>query len=117
MNLLGNEAVKVAAKYRQIDVLKYLLNNTEIDPSVNDNSAIKMATGYCFDDVILELSKDPRVDISINNNLLKVACARNKESLVNHLLSDKRVIEKIDKDWMNKNLNKNQIQLIRKGLK
>jgi hypothetical protein len=85
--------VNTVCKKGQIPLLKLLLTDPRIDPSVESNAAIRTASQYGQAEVVKLLLADPRVDPSADNSsALRMAClAEGQVEVVKLLLADKRV--------------------------
>lgn len=65
------------------DILRILLDDSRLDPGMNDNSALVYAVQRGHENIIDMLISDPRVDPSARNNMIiKLACQYCSEKIV-----------------------------------
>lgn len=78
-------------------IAKYLLKNTESDPSVSNNNAIRMACKYNHTNIIELLLDDSRVNTTINkNDILDMMCTKGNFEIVKLLLTKYNVNPKVN---------------------
>jgi ankyrin repeat protein len=71
----NNKAIIEACRYRQIEIVKVLLNDKRVDPSANNNYELRWACENCHVEIVKILLSDSRVDPSANNNdAIRLAC-------------------------------------------
>lgn len=87
----------VACAFGHLDIIKYLLDKTDINPGVAGSASIKNAASENKLNVVKFLLKDDRVDPSAENNYaLRVAIDNNYNEISKELLKDDRVIQKLN---------------------
>jgi len=74
-----------------IDVVRELLQDENIDPAYNDNAAIQCATEKGHTEIVRLLIADPRVDPSVRGLVFYDACGRGRFEIVKMLLEDGRI--------------------------
>jgi hypothetical protein len=76
-----------------VSLLKLLLQDSRIDPSIDDNASLRLACENNLVEMVqVLLAADPRVDPSVDDQfLLRYACEHGLDELVKLLLADKRV--------------------------
>ena len=91
---------KEAIKNNDINNVKLLLQDNNIDPSANSNIAIRIASEYGFTELIVLLLKDKRVDPSdYGDDAFRYASENGFIDIVKLLLKDKRVDPKSNFNW------------------
>ena len=90
-----NEAWLGALKEENWIIISWLLDNTNVDPSINNNKAIIKASTVHYN-IVKKLLKDPRVDPSAQHNSAIIAAASysvpsGRPTIINLLLEDPRV--------------------------
>ena len=81
-----------ACKIGDIPKIISLLQNPDINPSMNNNASIRYATAYNQTEVVRLLLLDSRVNAAdCNNHAIKLACENDYTEIVKLLLSDCRV--------------------------
>lgn len=85
-------AIFLASENGHSEVVKLLLNDPRVDPSVSYNSAIRFASRNGHSEVVKLLLDDPRVDPSADDNeALRQASQNGHIEVVKLLLADSRV--------------------------
>lgn len=69
--------VNKAIEKGNIKVVSYFLNQTDYDPSCNDNYAIRLASKHEYIEIVCLLLKDKRVDPAANDNHAIELASRN----------------------------------------
>lgn len=88
-----------ASQIGRIDIVKLMLNNTQIDPANNDNLPIQFAAVNGYFDLAKLLLKDKRVNPTTQNNLaIRDAFQNRFYNIVELLWKDKRVRKSLQKD-------------------
>lgn len=87
----GGAAIWWAAMHGYINLVRFLLSHSRIDPAAYDNRAIQWAAMFGHAEVVELLLKHPRVDPSANENAaLWLAARDNRIDVLNILLADGR---------------------------
>lgn len=103
----NNYAVRWAAENDDFDTLSYLLSLEETDPTADANYAIRVAAEGGFLSIVNLLLADKRVDPTANDHYaLRFAIRNNHHEIIEALIKDKRVLKTLDKEWLDKQLNK-----------
>lgn len=85
--------LKAAVRHRKVDIIRLLLEDSRIDPSIDDNSLIVDASTAESPEIVDLLLKDPSVDPSVNDNRpVRLATFYGNWKVVDRLLKDKRVV-------------------------
>jgi len=87
----GNVIIN-AAVYNKIEMLKFLLQDSRVDPALDDNKAIRLAAQLGHTEIVKVLLKDSRVEPAAKNNY--AICKATKyghTKVVNLLLKDPRI--------------------------
>ncbi len=88
----SRHAIGHASKFGNVDIVKLLLQDKRVDPSVDDNYAIIKASKYGRIDIVNLLLQDKRVDPSAQENEAFLSAILQRETnIVQILLQDKRV--------------------------
>lgn len=89
-----NMALVEASEHGHLDIVEMLLQDSEVDPTYDNNQSIQMACLYYRYDIVDRLMDDPRVDPSVDHNtILRLAIYNNEFHLIERLLHDPRVIK------------------------
>ncbi len=81
-----------AIQENDINTIKFLINDTDVDPAENKNYAIRKASEYGFLDIVKILLKNKNIDPSVDNNLaIRKASMFGFLDIVKILANDKRV--------------------------
>lgn len=84
--------IDIACERGHKDVVKELLKDKRVDPSINSNYSLSEAVYNNFQDIVKELLKDPRVNpTDKNNSSLDIACELGHIEIVEILLEDERI--------------------------
>ena len=87
---MNNEFIN-AVETGNIDKVRLLLENPEIDPATNNNEAIRVASGRGHTEVVRMLLADPRTNPASNNNYpIRLASKNGHTEIVKLLLADPR---------------------------
>ena len=87
----GSKALISASQLGHTEVVKFLLADDRVDPSIEYNKAIILASRYGHPEVVKLLLTDERVDPSAqNNDAIMWASKEGKLEVVKLLLADKR---------------------------
>jgi ankyrin repeat protein len=93
--LFGNHQnyfLHFAIDLNRVDMVKTMLEFSNVDPSDKDNLAIRLAAENGYSDMVELLLQDERVDPTANSNYaLRVACHKQHHRVVRQLLKDSRV--------------------------
>lgn len=65
-----NVTIKLASFYGDVEVVKIILEDENVDPAMNDNVAIKCAIEQGHEEVVRLLLEDSRVDLSPNDKVI-----------------------------------------------
>jgi ankyrin repeat protein len=85
-----NIALRFASINGNLDIVKTLLLDSRVDPSIEENEALELAVLSGNADIVSFLLKDPRITSIDEYILLKAIISRNEET-VKVLLSDPRI--------------------------
>lgn len=98
LDLIKNRSYKETETSRT-EILKILLCDPRVDPSVKDNLPLKAACAYGYTDLVQLLILDPRVDpCADKTQAIAEACTSGHTEIVKLLFQDKRVKFYLDKD-------------------
>ena len=87
-----NQAIGLASYYGNVDIVKFLLQNSRADPTSNNNYAIRMASLYGNTKVVEALLEDGRADPADDNNFaIEWTSNRGHLDVIKLLLQDGRV--------------------------
>jgi len=87
-----NEAIRLASKNGQVEVVKELLKDSRVNPAATNNYAIQLASEYGHADVVKLLLADKRVNPAVYENYaIQLASEYGHADVVKLLLADKRV--------------------------
>lgn len=118
---VSSNALGEAIYKSRYDVVKAILENPEIDPSINNNDALITSLGTEVDIRIFEsLIKDPRIDINLNNSIvLYEAVKSGHDYAVERILNHPR-LNLVSRDHyyiLMKAVEKNEISIVEMFLK
>lgn len=86
------DAILIAAKSNNIDVIETLINNPDLDPTVQNNQLIVDLLHNNHTDIVKLLFQKFQIDPSIpDNKLIRIAVKNNQIDIVKLLLPDPRV--------------------------
>ena len=86
-------AILNCIKKSKIKLLRAIIKNTDVDPSINNNAAFKLALERRKITVIKCLLEDDRVDPNVDNNfILNRCCMYKKNKLAEVLINHKKTI-------------------------
>lgn len=85
--VINNYGIRKASKEGYIEIVKVLLSNPKVDPSVNNNEAIQMASNNGHVEIIKLLLNDPRVDWRYVSIVYLKPIIKQHESILKHKLS------------------------------
>jgi ankyrin repeat protein len=92
--------LKEAVKNNDINNVKLLLQENEIDPSANSNMSIRVAAEYGYTEILTLLLNDNRVDPSdYEDDAFRYAAEKGHLDIAKILLKDKRVDPKSCNNW------------------
>ncbi len=106
-SVYNNEAIILACKYRNLDVIKILLSDPRVNPADRENIAIITASMNNNEKVLKLLLSNDRIDPSDQNNLALRSAIRCNQNNIIELLS-------LDMRTYFKDVNFFQIEVIRK---
>jgi hypothetical protein len=87
-----SKAFQLSSKHGQLNIVKFFLEETNVDPADDDNNAIQQASKNGHLDIVRLLIVDPRVDPSDNeDSAIQLASAFGHTEIVRLLLLDSRV--------------------------
>lgn len=88
----GNNAIKVASLMGHTEIVRMLLADPRLDPSVSENYAFTRACTHGHTEVVRLLLADSRVDPAVDgNDAIGQACRHGRTEVVRLLLADSRV--------------------------
>jgi hypothetical protein len=90
---IDGRTIRWVSESCHVDIIKLLLADQSIDPSVDNNYAIRWASRFGYIEVVKLLLADYRVDPSVENNYaIRRAWRFGHTEVVNLLLDDSRVL-------------------------
>ena len=112
---LKNQLLLDAIKRDDLEVVRKLLEDPRVDPTVNDNWAIQVASDNGHLEVVRLLLADPRVDPSADDNwAIRQASENDHLEVVRLLLADPRVDPSVDDNWVIRQASENgQTEIVR----
>jgi ankyrin repeat protein len=88
-----NYAIRLAAQYGHLEIVKLLLKDKRVNPAAEYNFAIRWASKHNHIEIVKLLLKDKRVNPAAENNRALFWAAENQnKDMVKLLLQDKRVL-------------------------
>jgi hypothetical protein len=89
---IRNRLIQVAAKFGRYDMITFLLDLPESNPTINNNLAIRIAVQHGYTDIVKLLLDNPNVNPADNDNSsIKIASKSGYTEIVKLLLKDPRV--------------------------
>jgi len=86
-------ALTIACRNDQLDIIQALLQDPQIDPSINNNYVLQWACQEGHVDIVKTLLQDTRVFSIIGEEVLEWACQEGHVDIVKDLLKDQTVAE------------------------
>lgn len=112
---LKNEILRLACIRGQIETIKLLISDPDMDPSIDYNEQLYNACDKRRFEVVKYLLENKKVDPSVNNNyIIKNIAVNNSIEMTKFLLEDKRVNPSVDNNIILKTVSKSGYIMIAK---